>query len=118
MANLLFSVNGRISRTPFWLVYLLLIPTTLALILFIEASLNNNPVLTLIVFVLYVWVSICIAVKRLHDIEASGWYAILLFLIPIAAIVVGCLRGTVGPNRFGSDPLAPFATKGREGDIR
>jgi uncharacterized membrane protein YhaH (DUF805 family) len=38
MVNLLFSTNGRISRGPFWLVYLILFPVTLALILFIEPS--------------------------------------------------------------------------------
>jgi uncharacterized membrane protein YhaH (DUF805 family) len=104
MLNLLFSINGRISRTPFWLVYVLLIPATLASILFIESSLNNNPVLTLIVFALHFWIAICIVVKRLHDMDATGWYAILLTIIPIAAIVVGCIRGTAGPNRFGPDP--------------
>ena len=67
MVNLLFSTHGRISRGPFWLVYLILFPATLALILFIEASVNNNPVLTLIAFVLYFWIAICNTVKRLHD---------------------------------------------------
>ena len=47
MANLLFSVHGRISRRPFWLVYLVLLPISLALILFIEASVNNNSILML-----------------------------------------------------------------------
>ena len=76
MVNLLFSINGRISRGPFWLVYLILFPATLALILFIEASVNNNPVLTLIAFVLYFWIAICITVKRLHDIDATGWLSV------------------------------------------
>jgi uncharacterized membrane protein YhaH (DUF805 family) len=105
MVNLLFSINGRISRGPFWLVYLILFPATLALILFIEALSNNNPVLILIAFVLYSWIAICITVKRLHDLDATGWFSIPIVLIPIAVILVGSFPGTVGPNRFGPDPL-------------
>jgi uncharacterized membrane protein YhaH (DUF805 family) len=105
MVNLLFSINGRISRGPFWLVYLILFPTILALILFIEVSANNNPVLMLIAFVLYFWIAICITVKRLHDIDATGWFSIPIILIPIAVILVGSFPGTVGQNRFGPDPL-------------
>jgi len=105
MVNLLFSINGRISRGPFWLAYLILLPTTLALILFIEASADNNPVLTLFAFVLYFWIAICITIKRLHDIDATGWFSVPIVLIPIAVILVGSFPGTVGPNRFGPDPL-------------
>jgi uncharacterized membrane protein YhaH (DUF805 family) len=105
MVNLLFSINGRISRGPFWLAYLILLPATLALIVFIEASANNNPALTLIAFVLYFWIAICVTVKRLHDIDATGWFSMPVVLIPIAVILVGSFPGTVGPNRFGPDPL-------------
>ena len=105
MANLLFSINGRISRGPFWLVYLLLFAATGALVFFIEASANNNPVLELIVLVLHVWIAICITVKRLHDIDVSGWFSIPIVLIPIAVILAGSFPGTVGPNQYGPDPL-------------
>ena len=108
--NLLFSINGRISRGPFWLAYLIVVPATLALMLFIEASANNNTVLTLIAFALYFWIAICITVKRLHDIDATGWFSIPIVLIPIAVILVGSFPGTVGPNRFGPDPLQSKAT--------
>src|SRR5437868_7694239 len=47
-------------------------------------------------------------VRRLHDQDLSGWF-ILLSFIPyiggIIAIVFICIRGTNGPNRFGSDPF-------------
>lgn len=105
MANLLFSINGRISRGPFWLVYLLLFAATAALVLFIETRASNNPVLVLIALALHVWIAICVTVKRLHDIDASGWLSIPIVLIPIAVILVGSFPGTVGSNRYGSDPL-------------
>jgi Protein of unknown function (DUF805) len=42
--------------------------------------------------------------KRLHDMDATGWLSIPVVLIPIAVILVGCFPGTVGPNQFGPDP--------------
>jgi len=52
--------------------------------------------------------SIAVGVRRLHDMDKSGWW-LLIVLVP----VVGALlllywfvqRGTVGPNQFGPDPL-------------
>jgi uncharacterized membrane protein YhaH (DUF805 family) len=111
MANLLFSINGRISRGPFWLVYLLLFAATAALVLFIETRASNNPVLVLIVLALHVWIAICVTVKRLHDIDASGWLSIPIVLIPIAVILVGSFPGTVGSNRYGPDPLERPSSK-------
>ena len=52
--------------------------------------------------------SIAVAVRRLHDLDRTGWW-IFIGLIPIIGwiilIIWYCTRGTVGPNRFGPDPL-------------
>lgn len=58
--------------------------------------------------------SIAVTVRRLHDRDMSGWWylgAIVLsmipfvgFLVSIAFLVVLCLDGTPGTNRFGPDP--------------
>jgi uncharacterized membrane protein YhaH (DUF805 family) len=60
---------------------------------------------------------IAVVVRRLHDRDMSGWWylgAIVAGLIPfvgflasIALLVVMCLEGTRGPNRFGPDPKDP-----------
>jgi uncharacterized membrane protein YhaH (DUF805 family) len=51
--------------------------------------------------------NLAVMIRRLHDQNLSGWYA-LLFFIPyvggIVAIVFMCIPGTKGPNRFGRDP--------------
>lgn len=39
-------------------------------------------------------------VRRMHDVNASGW----LVLIPLLNIILACVPGTSGPNRFGDDP--------------
>ena len=52
---------------------------------------------------------IAVSVRRLHDLNRSGW-ALLLALIPLIGALVliywFCQRGTVGDNMYGPDPLA------------
>lgn len=79
---------------------------------------------------------VAIAVRRLHDRNKSAWWMLLFYVAPPviqalapigdldssafvwlmvlsgalsvwALIELGCLAGTRGPNRYGSDPLAP-----------
>ena len=49
-----------------------------------------------------------VLVRRLHDTNRSGWW-VLILLIPLVGmiwmIVLLCLQGTSGQNRFGEDPL-------------
>ena len=58
-------------------------------------------------YIAYLWFTLAIGVKRLHDIDKSGWY-LLILLIPIVnfiwALYMLFADGTVGPNRFGADP--------------
>ncbi|MEL6286761.1 MAG: DUF805 domain-containing protein [Pseudomonadota bacterium] len=61
--------------------------------------------------------SIALFVRRLHDINQTGWIylaVLIVGLIPvigilgsIAQIVIGCIPGTEGPNKYGPDPKAP-----------
>ena len=61
-----------------------------------------------------------VTVRRFHDYGLSGWVylgLVLLSLIPyvgflasLATIVICCLKGTSGPNRFGADPLGGGAS--------
>lgn len=51
--------------------------------------------------------SIAVGVRRFHDMDHAGWW-LLLIITGIGALVVFfwfMVRGTRGPNRFGSDPL-------------
>jgi uncharacterized membrane protein YhaH (DUF805 family) len=53
--------------------------------------------------------SISVSVRRLHDLDRSGWWW-WLWLVPVIGWIVLLIwfasRGTDGPNRFGVDPLA------------
>ena len=63
--------------------------------------------------------SIALYVRRLHDINQTGWIYLGLVVasfIPligliasIASIVIACIPGTDGPNKYGPDPKNPGA---------
>lgn len=50
-----------------------------------------------------------LGIRRLHDLDKSGWW-LLIALVPligaIVLIVWFATKGTTGPNRFGADKLA------------
>ncbi|WP_039018743.1 DUF805 domain-containing protein [Halocynthiibacter namhaensis] len=52
--------------------------------------------------------SISVMVRRLHDVNRSGWWY-WIALVPLVGIILllvwFCTKGTDGPNDFGSDPL-------------
>lgn len=71
-------------------------------------SMGIGYIYTLYALVVFIPV-ISVAVRRLHDRDRSGWWW-WLYLVPLVGaiwlLVWYCLRGTVGDNRFGPDPLA------------
>ncbi len=51
---------------------------------------------------------IAVSVRRLHDRDYSGWWVLLAFVPLVGWIILlvwFVMRGTVGDNRFGPDPL-------------
>ena len=52
--------------------------------------------------------AIILYAKRWHDRDKSGWWSLIVLIPGIGGIwmliELGFLRGTAGPNRFGSDP--------------
>ena len=101
--------DGRIGREVYWLSNLALV-ALLALFIqpFVDPETNqvsfeigNLGALALLVAVVS---SLAIGVKRLHDIGASGFFAIFL-VVPVlsilATLAIGILPGQKGPNRYG-----------------
>jgi uncharacterized membrane protein YhaH (DUF805 family) len=98
---------------------------------------------TLPMVAVFTWAYAATSVKRLHDRNKSGWWIVAFLILPsvlntlwdwldspnlallVSALAFGlslwgfvelfCLRGTRGPNRFGSDPLAPPETSSPPG---
>ncbi len=51
--------------------------------------------------------SIAVMTRRLHDINKSGWWQLIIFVPFIGVIVLivfACLEGHPGENRFGANP--------------
>ena len=51
--------------------------------------------------------STCLVIRRLHDVDKSGWWYLIIFTIigMIPLLIWYCSKGTDGDNRFGKDPL-------------
>jgi uncharacterized membrane protein YhaH (DUF805 family) len=103
--------KGRAARSEYWywtlFVYVLLIVAWLidmTVFGFNTTGVNPMAVLASLATLLP---TLAVSARRLHDIDRSGWWALLIFTVIgyIVLIYWACLRGTVGANRFGSDPL-------------
>jgi uncharacterized membrane protein YhaH (DUF805 family) len=113
--QILFSFKGRIPRRTYWAwtiastAAFLLPLVALAGLLDSEGTAQVIGFILLVpIIILFAWTSLAIKVKRWHDHDKS-WVWLLIGLIPyaggiISLIFLGCLRGTLGHNRYGDDP--------------
>ena len=104
--------GGRSRRKEYWyfalfngLVFLVLSSIDLLLGTFSFSS--NVGLLSGIYGLAIIIPSIAVSVRRLHDIDRTGWW-VLISLVPvigsIVLLVFAVLDGTPGENRFGSNP--------------
>jgi uncharacterized membrane protein YhaH (DUF805 family) len=108
-----FNFSGRASRSEFWffmLFYFLvaIVASVGDLFLFNNlASEGLGPIYVISNLALLV-PEIAISVRRLHDIDRTGWWFLITLTIigNIWLLVWWCTKGNAGRNRFGSDPLA------------
>ena len=97
---------GRAIRSEYWYWVLFVLIATIAtsIIDLVLGITLFEPIFSLAVLL----PSIAVGVRRLHDLDRSGWGLLLGFIPLIGAIVLivwFCGRGTPGANRFGPDPL-------------
>lgn len=105
------NFNGRARRSEFWWFTLFgwLVMVVLSLI---ESTVFNTEsgygILTTIWGLAIILPSIGVSVRRLHDLDKSGWW-LLLSVIPVIGFLVLLFwyvqQGTPGQNRFGADPV-------------
>jgi uncharacterized membrane protein YhaH (DUF805 family) len=132
ITNLWFGFRGRINRAKYWLVTVVNMLILVALILIaIAANSWAIGILAFRVFIPLFISALAIGMKRLHDRDKSAWWLIVFYLLPSllssagrgfedggvilslgslafsvwGLVDLGCLRGTVGPNQYGPDPL-------------
>ena len=107
-----FEISGRSRPAEFWVfcVFNFLIIAALALN-DIQLGTYSSPIKTMWLIPIYVFIvlipMLTCAIRRLHDLDASGW---LIFLSLIPVINLGFLlvlifkSGTKGSNPYGSIP--------------
>ena len=109
------AFNGRARRSEYWWFQLFISLISLMLLLAHAATVGfasamSAPTGPGNIFTLAILVPvIAVSVRRLHDIDRSGWWLLLLLVPVIGAIVLlfwHCQHGTVGENRYGMDPIA------------
>jgi uncharacterized membrane protein YhaH (DUF805 family) len=104
-----FTFSGRAKRSEFWYFKLFIILGTLLSIL-LDAFIfgKDDPIfITTILFMIIVTLpGISVSVRRLHDIDRTGWWYLLLsvpFLGIIILIIFWCQPSTHGMNRYERD---------------
>lgn len=108
-----FNFSGRAPRSEYWYWMLFtilgsILAWKLDQTIFNTSSSKFDPINS--IFGLAVCVpSWAVWVRRLHDVNRSGWWVLMTFTIigiiyPL--LVWECTKGDSGDNRFGSDPLS------------
>jgi uncharacterized membrane protein YhaH (DUF805 family) len=102
--------SGRTPRSGYWywvLFAVLVGIVTLTADFMLFGGDGFNPINNLSSLLLFL-PGLAVSVRRLHDIDRSGWWLLLLFTIIGILLLLywDCVKGTSGPNRFGPDPLA------------
>ncbi|BEV03020.1 MULTISPECIES: DUF805 domain-containing protein [Chryseobacterium] len=109
--------NGRARRTEYWM-YLLfnLIFAVIAAVLDNILGLKFTPEIPYgYLYLLYALVTflpgLAVSVRRLHDVDKSGWF-LFISLIPIIGgiwlLVLYATEGTQGRNQYGDDPKGNY----------
>ena len=108
------NFSGRAVRSEYWFWILFFILAVVAAGLIDFALFSNAgiyPVYSLVSLGLFL-PSLAVSIRRLHDLDRSGWWILLSFFPLVGGIILlvwYCMRGTIGPNRFGPDPLGGIA---------
>jgi len=103
-----FRFEGRIGRLQYfgfaviWAVILYVMALVVAL--GGEDVGTTGALMWLVLTLVYVVATVSYGVRRLHDIDKSGWWYLLAF-VPLANLMLALILligpGTPGPNRFG-----------------
>jgi len=93
------TLNGRARRSEYWWWFLA--------VMIVSCVIGWIPILGWLICLALAIPSITVGVRRLHDLNKSGW----LYLLCLVPVVGGLLLlywfslpGTVGANQYGEDP--------------
>ena len=108
----LFSFQGRVKRSTFWIIFIITLMISADLLIQGGTSTDRGGssvlvMLMTIFFIPTIWVAFSTYVKRWHDLNKSGWMVLTLF-IPFVNLLIflylGLASGSAGPNKYGEKP--------------
>lgn len=115
LMKLFTTYNGRISRSQYWIGFLILVGVAFVIGMVLGAmGAGNEPgapsLLEALLNIALIPLVFAVYIKRFHDLGKSGWFSLLL-IVPLVNILVGIfwlgfVKGTDGPNEYGEDPVA------------
>jgi uncharacterized membrane protein YhaH (DUF805 family) len=123
--------------TLIWLAVWIVVWLAVIAAVFTSGSWGLAGVIGLLVLIPSIVSGVSVGIRRLHDRDKSGWWLLVFYLAPgilqsvgsqmgavgpilslagfgvsvWAFVELGCLRGTVGPNTYGPDPLQADAAQ-------
>mgnify|MGYP001194565425 FL=1 len=106
------NFSGRARRSEYWFFVLFnMIFAICAMVLDNLLGLNFDPIPYGWFYVLYALAvfipGLAVAVRRLHDVNKSGWFFFIVLVPiigPIWLLVLFFSEGTTGKNNYGEDP--------------
>ena len=113
---LFFKFSGRVNRAAYMLGFLfMLMVVSFPLYQFMRVHPDSSAgqmwsFLFGLIFLAFLWAHVAFSVKRLHDIDRPGLFAVALFIpiVSIFAFVALCFYpGMPGPKQFGEHTNAP-----------
>ncbi len=87
--------TGRATRSEYW--YFVLFLIIVAILSNFISLLMGSDLAGLIIQVIFWIPSLSVSIRRMHDVDKSGWF----ILVPIYSFILTIRESTVGPNRFG-----------------
>ena len=98
----IFTTRGRLNRKAYF------IQTLKLIVLMIVGAILAQFLIGVPILIAACVGSYMISIRRLHDLNKSGWW-VLLYFVPYVNLVFGLYllfkSGTPGYNRYGEDPL-------------
>ena len=103
-----FDFQGRIRRRDYWHFFLTYVVLGLVIGYFGSTIGRKGQILHGLFILGMLLPNLGAVVRRLHDQERTGWWIMILFVLPgigaLFLLVMLLTDGTEGPNRFGPDP--------------
>lgn len=97
--------SGRARRKEYW--YFVLFNIIISIAVSIIGSILGTTLLDKLYALAILLPGLAVSVRRLHDIDRSGWWLLLIFIPiagPIILLVFAVTNGTQGANQYGPDP--------------